>query len=182
MAHKHRIRAASWLGGFCVLAISIADMRADDGADTKEQVRELLQQNQSLQEQLKQQKEMIDALTKKVSDIQEGNAQQSRKMEDLQGEMKDAPTQSKSPGSWSGDVRISGEGGVGFFASGSEGMYPHNEFRIDEARLFLEGPVWDPGQVYFYTEINMATREEPDVQLRLGEAYLDFENLSRFGK
>src|SRR5215469_16574369 len=179
MAHKHRKRAALWLGVFCVLAVSVAVTQADDG-DTREQVRELMQQNQTLQEQLKRQKEMIDLLTKQVSEIQEGNAHQSRKMEDLQLEMKDASVQSKSSGGYTGNVRISGEGGVGFFASGSEGMYPHNEFRIDEARLFLEGPVWDPGKVYFYTEIDMATREEPDVQLRLGEAYLDFESLSRF--
>jgi hypothetical protein len=56
-------------------------------------------------------------------------------------------------------------------------MYPDAEFRIDEARLFLETPIVD--HVYFYSELNLATREEQDVEFRLGEAYLDFENVSR---
>jgi hypothetical protein len=51
------------------------------------------------------------------------------------------------------------------------------EFRIDEAKLFVEAPIW--GDVYFYSELNLATREESNVALHLGELYLDFENVSQ---
>jgi hypothetical protein len=48
---------------------------------------------------------------------------------------------------------------------------------VDEARLFVEAPVWD--NVYFFAELNLATRESTGVSLQLGELYLDFENVSR---
>ena len=76
-----------------------------------------------------------------------------------------------------GKVNISGEGGVGFFQSGREGAFPNSEFRVDEAKLFVEAPIIE--SVYFFAELNLATREAPDLSLQLGELYLDFENVSR---
>jgi hypothetical protein len=76
-----------------------------------------------------------------------------------------------------GKVNISGEGGVGFFNSGHEGIFPHSEFRVDEARLFVEAAVWN--DVYFFGELNLLTREAYDLSLQLGELYLDFEDISR---
>src|SRR5205814_3492728 len=43
--------------------------------------------------------------------------------------------------------------------------------------LFVEAPVWD--NVYFFSEINLMTRERSDLSVQLGELYLDFENVSR---
>lgn len=40
-----------------------------------------------------------------------------------------------------------------------------------------EAPVW--GDVYFYSELNLATREAGDLDLRVGELYLDFEDVSK---
>jgi hypothetical protein len=37
--------------------------------------------------------------------------------------------------------------------------------------------VW--GDVYFFTELNLATRESGDLDLRVGELYLDFEDVSK---
>jgi hypothetical protein len=48
---------------------------------------------------------------------------------------------------------------------------------VDEARLFVEAPIWK--EVYFYTELNIATPENTDLNLRAGELYLDFENVSQ---
>jgi hypothetical protein len=51
---------------------------------------------------------------------------------------------------------------------------------VDEAKLFIDAPIWN--DVYIFGEINFATREQTEEQLRLGELYLDFENLSRLWK
>ena len=66
---------------------------------------------------------------------------------------------------------------MAFFNTGREGLFPNAEFRVDEAKLFVEAPIW--GDVYFFTELNLMTREAQDLSLQLGELYLDFENVSR---
>lgn len=74
-------------------------------------------------------------------------------------------------------MRLSGEGGAAFFRSGSAGQFPNSEFRVDEARLFVEAPIWD--ETYFFTELNLIQREDNTEPLKLGELYVDFENVSR---
>ena len=178
MAQKNSTRAA--LCAFTVAAIIFAgrEARADDSAETRQQLRQLQQQNQALQEQLQQQQKLIESLSHKVTDIQESSAQRTRELEHLESEMKEtgpAPKSSGAPGF--GKVNLSGEGGVAFFNTGSEGLYPHTTFRVDEAKLFVEAPIWD--EVYFYGELDLMTREAQDLSLQLGELYLDFENVSR---
>jgi hypothetical protein len=77
-----------------------------------------------------------------------------------------------------GKLHFSGEGGVAFFHTGSEGEFPNKEFRIDEAKLFVEAPIWN--DIYVFTEVNMVMREEREEYFRIGELYLDFENLGRW--
>jgi hypothetical protein len=73
----------------------------------------------------------------------------------------------KSPGSIGlGRVTLSGEGAVGFFVSGSDGRYPQSSFRVDEARLFLDAPVYD--QVYFFGNLDLVTPEAGDLSVQLG--------------
>ena len=72
---------------------------------------------------------------------------------------------------------ISGEAGGAFFDTGSEGAFPNDEFRVDEAKLFVEAAILD--DVYFFSEVNVLTREEPDEQFDLGELYVQFENISK---
>jgi hypothetical protein len=121
---------------------------------------------------------LIESLNRKVNNIEEANAQRSRELAHAQNEIKEAPPESRSSGAFGlGKLNISGEGGVAFFHSGSEGAFPNSEFRVDEAKLFVEAPIWE--NVYFFTELNLMTREANDLSLQLGELYLDFENISR---
>ena len=76
-----------------------------------------------------------------------------------------------------GNIHFSGEGGVAFFHTGTEGFAPHSEFRVDEARLFVEAPIWE--SVYFYGGLDIAVREAPGLETKLGELYLDFEDVSQ---
>ncbi|MGA2869931.1 MAG: hypothetical protein ABSF34_12335, partial [Verrucomicrobiota bacterium] len=76
-----------------------------------------------------------------------------------------------------GNINLRGEGGVAFFNTGHNGFAPDSDFRVDEARLFVEAPIWK--EVYFYSDIDLATRENPGLQLDLDETYLDFQDLSQ---
>jgi hypothetical protein len=76
-----------------------------------------------------------------------------------------------------GQIIISGEGGVAFFDTGPDGIFPNSEFRVDEAKLFVEASLWD--DIYFYSELNLLTRESDDEDFHLGELYVDFENVSK---
>jgi len=166
----------------CIAAWAVIPARGLCGADTddmRQQLQQLQQQNQALQEQLQRQQVLIDSLTAKVSEIQTVQTRNTRvAQEDADSSAKDSVGAATSGGTFGLDkVSISGEGAFGFLATGSEGTYANSQFRLDEARLFIESPVW--GEVYFYGQVDMATPEAQDVQLRLGETYLDFENVSQ---
>lgn len=72
---------------------------------------------------------------------------------------------------------LSGEGAVAFFDTSREGPFPNDEFRVDEAKLFVEAAVHE--DIYFFGEVNFTTREEPDEHLEVGELYIQFENISK---
>jgi hypothetical protein len=145
------------------------------GADTEveKQLQQLKESNDLLRQQLQKQQQTIDELSKKVSSIAEPEKESGKPLpqkEDVQA----AP---KSLGFQLGRVRFTGEGGAGFFRSGPAGIFPNSEFRIDEAKLFVEAPLWN--DTYFFSELNLTQREDPGDALQLGELYVDFENVSR---
>jgi hypothetical protein len=151
---------------FLALAASLLPAGAQ-GTNLEEQIRLLQQQNATLQEQLQKQNKSLESLEKKVEDLE------TAKSESAPGHG-EAPEKS---GFNLGKVNLSGEGGLAFFNTGSQGFAPHSEFRVDEARLFAEAPIWK--EVYFFGETDFATRENTDLNLHMGELYLDFEDVSQ---
>jgi len=154
-------------------------VRADEGTDFKEQLRQLQEQNSQLQQQLLQQQQLIQNLTRRLSDMEGANQKRSEEIGTLKTEIEQAPVasaESSKPFSL-GKVVLSGEGAVGFFESGNEGQYTHADFHVDEARLFLDAQVWN--DVYLFAGIDITTRENPNQKLRLNELYVDFENVSK---
>jgi hypothetical protein len=149
---------------------------ADDSTATvtRDQLLQLQQQNQQMQQQLEKQQQLIDLLTHKVSEIQA--AQSAPAPTNLESNTEAEAAPAEQPFQF-GHVALSGEGGLAFFYSQPGGQTPNPEFRIDEARLFIDAPVWD--DVFFYSEVDLATRESSSLNLQVGELYLDFENLSR---
>lgn len=151
-------------------------MSADD-AETKRELQRLRQQNEQLQRQLQEQQERIESLGKTVSELQRAPP---RSGQDAGPALDNAERESKarSPATAVfGKVHLGAEGGLGFFRSEANGQFPNAEFRVDEAKLFVEAPVW--ANTYFFSEINLTLRESSETYLSLGELYLDFENLSR---
>lgn len=72
-------------------------------------------------------------------------------------------------------LALSGEGALAFFDTGSKGAFPNNEFRVDEARLFLDARLAET--IFLYTELNFYERENGDTEARVGEFYLEFAGL-----
>lgn len=140
-----------------------------DDAGMAEQVRLLREQNALLQQQLQKQGTALDALTQKVQNLETASSERDNSTSDNA-----TPTKG---GLNFGKVNLGAEGGIAFFNTGSEGFAPNSEFRVDEARVFLDAPVWD--DVYFFGEINLATREDTSLSTQLGQFYLDFENVSK---
>lgn len=136
-----------------------------DGTNLAQEVQELRQENAALKQTVQQQGAALDALTKKVDQLESAKTEPSQN---------DLPTKG---GYNFGKVNLSGEGGVAFFNTGGEGFAPHSDFRVDEARLFLDSQIWD--DVYFFGEADFATRENLNLNLQMGELYLDFENVSQ---
>ena len=145
-----------------------ASLRADDASLTEE-VRLLREQNALLQQQLQKQGNALDALTQKVQGLEAANSDRNNAAAE-----NTVPTKG---GMNFGKVNVGAEGGIAYFDTGSDGFAPNSEFRVDEARIYLDAPVWD--DVYFFGEINLATREDTSLNTQLGQFYLDFENVSK---
>jgi hypothetical protein len=76
-----------------------------------------------------------------------------------------------------GRFHFSGEAGAGFFDTGAEGEFPNAEFRLDEAKLFVEAQVLE--NIYVFGEVNLMTRENENEDISIGEVYVEFENISK---
>ena len=162
------------LPAFCVAGVT-ASYAADTNVES--QLRLLQQQNEILQSQLRQQQELIESLRHDVADIRKNDDQRDAELKNEKTAAGESEESSKPAGFHFGNVHLSGEGGAGFFETGSQGAFPNAEFRVDEAKLFVDAQVW--GDVYAFAELNLATREQPDVDLHLGELYLDVEDISK---
>src|SRR5262245_27313369 len=174
-------RPSRWCAGAAsLLALALGVGRAQAGLDeteAKRQMRQLQQQNEALQQQMRKQQELIDELIRKVNQLQITDDQLKAEREQA-GQHDDAQPRAASPvAAQLGKIHLSGEGGVGFFHSQPQGQFPNSEFRVDEAKLVIEAPIW--GEVYVFSEINLFTREQGGPELKAGELYLDAENLSR---
>ena len=175
MHHYGRILIAG-VSVAAFLSSQVSKARAQNADDLKNEIEQLREQNHLLQKQLGQQQEMIDQLSRKLSGLEITNQQRDADWQSLKADVANAPPPlEKTPGFSLGNVVISGEGGAGFFETQRNGQYPNAAFRVDEARLFVDAPIWQ--DVYFYGELDLQTREQDDEGLYLGELYLEWENV-----
>jgi len=151
-------------------AICVATM----DPETETELRLLKEENAALKGQVAKQNTVIESLSAKVDGLVK--AEENRSEKDEAGASGNASPQTQVANDLH-NVHISGEGAVAFFHSDKNGSFPNSEFRVDEARLFVEAPVWQ--DVYFYSELDLATHENDTVNLELGELYLDFEDVSK---
>ena len=72
-------------------------------------------------------------------------------------------------------LALSGQGAIAYFDTGARGGAPNREFRLDEARLFLDARLAET--VFLYTELNYTEREDDNTDVRVGEIFLEFADL-----
>jgi len=146
-------------------------------ADLEHRLQSLEEQNAQLMNEVQRQQELIDLLSRRVADFGSQGVWTNSEFQSSStvGEP-DAAAVSRSSAKL-GNLHLSGQGGIGLFRTGSEGFSPHPSFRVDEARLFLESEVFN--NTYFSAETDLATRENNSLDLKLGEVYLDFEDVSQ---
>jgi len=158
----------------CAATLRLTGAEADDVA---RQLQELKEQNHALQEKLLQQDSLIKKLTDRMSELEQKQDKAESPATDAVASAR--PTESGLfTRNFSTDrVIFSGEAAVGLFHQGNQGQFRTSPFRIDEARLFLDAKVFN--DVYFFSELNLFTREQYDDSLHLGELYVDFENVSK---
>ncbi len=147
---------------------------------TAKELADLAAQNRDLQQQVQQQQKQIDELRRRLDTLQNGSARHEPEVDQARPEP-EAPVRADSAVATAVNaVRLSGETGLAFFSSGRDGAYPKSEFHVDEARIFLEAPVWR--NVYFFTGLELATRENDDGNLHFGELYADMEDVLASGR
>ena len=144
-------------------------------ATTEQAVQALIEQNRILQEQVKEQQKTIEVLNGRMEEIRRASERHERELQSLQERTVAAPAERPVPVERDQEVRIGGEAGLAFFKTGSAGQFPRSEFRVDDTKITLEAAVWK--NVYFFTELNLLSREANASDFYFGELYVDFEGL-----
>jgi hypothetical protein len=150
---------------FATFSLAAAGSLHADNTNLTDEVRLLREENALLQQQVKQQGEQINALSQQFHELQTG------------GQTDGSNDKAATGRSVLNKVNIGGEGGAGYSLTKPEGFAPNGQFQLDDARLFLEAPVWD--DVYFYGEVVLAYPGQQNNTLQLGELYVEFENISK---
>lgn len=149
---------------FAEFAAILATTCSAFGADPvslEQRLNDLEAQNRALRSELDAQRQVIDALKARLPEV---------------SSLPDSEAVPNSAVKF-GRLQISGEGGVAYFHSGSDGEYSEGSFRVDEAKLFFEAPL--STSTYIFAELDLVTREANDEFFHLGELYVEFENLLR---
>ena len=128
---------------------------------------ELQIQNRRLQQQVSQQQQQIDELRQRL-EMLEKNSPPAR------------PGPNPGPIESDRQIRLSGEAAFAFFRSGTDGQYPNSEFRVDDAKIFVEARVWR--NAYVFGGLELTTREANDEYFHVGELYADVEQLATVGR
>ncbi len=125
----------------------------------------MAEQNRQLVEQIRTQQKQIDELRERLDRLDPAAP---------------APRLNTPAAESDQMIRLSGEAGVGFFRSGRDGSLPNSEFRVDDARIFIETQIWR--NAYLFGGLHLITREANDEYFHLGELYVDVENLWSSGR
>jgi len=176
------------VGGFpqvtCAgILLTLAVTLSGAGEPASAELRELLEQNRRLQEQVHAQQKVIAELGARLADIARTSERHGQELRDLKERTDTAPPPAPvaTPVARGQQVRIAAEAGLAYFRTGREGPFAEGSFRVDDPVISLEAPVWK--NIYFFTELKLLTRETNVEDFELGEIYVDFEDVSaRWGQ
>jgi hypothetical protein len=164
MIHAARLLPAIFSLGLALAPLLVSAQGATDTAT----LTDLQKQNQLLQQTVQQQQRQLDDLRARLDAMQAAPAGEST-------------SRSSSPAlTAKHSIRLSGEFGAAFFHSGPDGGMPNAEFRIDDAKIFIESPVWK--NVYVFAGLDLSIREDYGSPPAVGEFYLDAEDVWTAGR
>lgn len=157
---------------------------AADLASLEEQLQVLRRQNESLRAQVDQQQHQLDELARRYAELKAPVAAASAATTPaaLSGaapaEARSLPPEApKVAAQRLGKFHLTGAAAVAFLGGQRNGTFANDVMRVDEAKLFLEGPLG--AGAYFFSEIDVFARDSSSANLRSGELYVDFESVSR---
>jgi len=172
----------SIVSGLLMLGVACAGASTGMAAVAEADVRELIEQNRRLQQEVQRQRQTIDELSARMNDVLRTSERQEAALRGLQDrvagagtERAAAPVATGIAGGRSGVVRIAGETGLTYFKTGRAGQFPHGEFRADDPTVTFEAPV--RRDTYLFGELKLLPRETNAENFELGELYVDFENV-----
>lgn len=154
----------------------VASSSAHAETSAEAQLRALMDQNRSLQDQVQAQQRAIEQLRDELGAMRLEGQRHEKELRTLEEHVESPRAVPASAVSRAREIRLSGQAGIAFFKTGSAGQLPNSEFRLDDAKLFLEAPV--AKNIYLFTGLDLQTREAGDDSFHLGEYYVDLENVS----
>ncbi|HEY3754566.1 MAG TPA: hypothetical protein VGL42_00295 [Opitutaceae bacterium] len=161
---------------FAVAVVAASVARAEAVPPT---LQDLADQNQALKAQVEAQQKRIEQLEARLEALERPNAAPAKPAATpASAEVEPTRPETSALSAAAGEaaaLRVSGEAGFAYFQTGRDGTYPKGEFRVDEARIYLDAPV--SGSVYFHGEIDPATREASNGNLSVGGLYAEVEDL-----
>jgi hypothetical protein len=141
-------------------------------------------QNAALRSQLDQQQRQLDELTRRYAELRavpvvptggQGSAAAA-----VAAPAEPRPAQVELPkvsAQRLGKFHLTGAAAVAYFGGQRNGTFANDVMRVDEAKLFLEGPLG--AGAYFFAEVDVFARDSSSANLRSGELYVDLESISR---
>lgn len=166
-ATRSTVARTGWLASLLVLAASAVHAEAVEPS-----LRELMEQNRLLREQAQRQQVQLEELKNRVERLARDSA--DRELE-AQDQRQSSPERTPTSEPRRGKIIVSGMGSLNFFAGQSRNKYSNREFRVDEARLFVEAEVRPA--TFLYGELILSQREALNENFQLGEYYLEQENI-----
>ncbi len=155
------------LRGCLMAGCATASVFAASGSAVDEQLRLLTAQNETLRTLVERQQEQIDALRGRLDTLDSGPRPPSF------AEASVAPASVRPRRD--GRVIISGEFGLSYFGGSSDAQYSNHEFRVDDSNLYIEAEL--ARNLYAFGELHLSRREALDENFKLGELYLEWENV-----
>jgi hypothetical protein len=154
--------------------VLICQLGGQDLATIVDRIEAIEKQNKRLIQQVSDQQVIIDNLRKQLVRINEATDRQNVHIVELQEDAFDIPSAPRGQ-SLGSSIHISGEAGVVFRAGEANTNFPNEEFRVDEARVFIETQIAD--KTYFFSELELFSRETINSDLEIGELYIEFEEV-----
>jgi hypothetical protein len=172
------LTSRNWIQSLASLWLLISQttltLGAQESPSIADRIAALEKQNQQLMQLVLNQQSEMDQLRNQMEGVSVETARQTEDIVELKENSFELPNTPDRSG-FSNSVIISGEVGVIFRAGEAKTNFPNEEFKVDEARLFVEAQVAEG--IYVFSELEMSSRETNNADFQLGELYIEFEDL-----